>query len=375
MTRTVVSLVINNFTNDSRVSKEANSIAAMGHTVKIVALHERGLVEHESCENYTIHRVKLWTKNWGKSKFIQLLKYIELFIRVVALYRKVDIVHSHDLSALPIGCAIKFTSYSNIKLIYDAHEYAINDLPFESKFRQMIKKRIESFFIIWVDSLITVSDGIADLYEKVYGLSSKPSVVLNCPLFIPRVSSNILKEKLSLPKETYVFLYQGALTNGRGIQYLIDSFKKIDDANLALIFMGFGELVGMIESQEDERIFYVPAVSPFDLAFYTASADCGVALIEDSCLSYRYCLPNKIFEYFMAGLPVIASDLPEMRKVINEYDVGALCSLGKPSDIEEAMKAVRCFDNAILDINLKKINKKFNWQNQEKVLRTVYESI
>ena len=158
MTSTVLSLVLNNFMNDSRVLKEANSIAALGYTVKIVALHEPGLAEHESCENYTVHRVKLWTKNWGKSKFIQLLKYIELFIRVVVQYRRVNIVHSHDLSALPIGCAIKFTSYPNIKLIYDAHEYAINDLPFESKLRQVIKKRIESFFIVDNDFRIFINN-------------------------------------------------------------------------------------------------------------------------------------------------------------------------------------------------------------------------
>lgn len=371
----MLSLVLNNFMNDSRVLKEANSIAAMGNTVKIVALHEPGLAEHEICDNFTVHRIRLWTKSWGKRKFIQALKYCELCIRVIARYRRVDIVHSHDLAALPIGWAMKRLSCRNVKLIYDSHEYAINDLPFESQLRQRIKKRIEQFFITGADILITVSDGIADLYEKTYGLSSKPSVVLNCPLLVPKVSSNVLKEKLSLSRDTFIFLYQGALSQGRGIQKFIDGFKNIDDPNIALIFMGYGELVGMIESEEDGRIFYLPAVSPIELASYTASADCGVALIEDSCLSYRYCLPNKIFEYFMAGLPVIASDLPEMRKIIDEYDAGVLCSPEDSPSVEGAIRAVRGVDNANLDVNLKELISKFNWQNQEKILKTIYESL
>lgn len=375
MSSIVVSLVLNNFKNDSRVLREAHTVAEMGYVVKIVALHEPDLLEYENCENYTVHRIKLWSKHWGKSRLVQLFKYIEFLIRVVLQYRKVDIVHSHDLSALPVGCAIKFISRRHVKLVYDAHEYAINDLPYESKIRQRIKKCIESIFIYWVDWVITVSDGIADLYQKTYSLRSRPSVILNCPALVQAPSSNMLKQKLGISKDTYLFLYQGALSRGRGIQQFIDGFNKVDNRDLALVFMGYGELIPLIESQSTDNIFLMPAVTPSELPYYTASADCGVALIEDSCLSYRHCLPNKMFEYFMAGLPVIASDLPEMRKIINEYDTGVLCSSGETSDIEHAIQTIRYIDKDQLAINLNRLNTTFNWTNQEKILKRVYETL
>ena len=355
--------------HDSRVKKEIRSLKKLGLSVKLLSINSSDFNETQS---YTLSYKSTRRLIPGISTIYAFFQFMAFAMRH---YENEQCIHCHDLNTLVIGCFLKLTIGRNkIGLIYDTHEYAVNDVPNESKFSQLCKYLVEKTFIRLADEVICVSESIAEKYSNLYNIEI-PKVVLNCPPHILRVSSNILKEKLSLPNETYVFLYQGALTKGRGIQYFIDGFKKIDDPNLALIFMGFGELVGMIESQEDERIFYVPAVSQEDLYSYTASADCGVALIEDSCLSYRYCLPNKIFEYFMAGLPVIASDLPEMRKVINEYDVGALCSLGDPSAIEEAIQAVRCFDNASLDINLKKLNKKFNWQNQEKILRTVYESI
>ena len=293
MSSVVVSLVLNTFTNDTRVLREALAVAKMGYVVNIVALHEPGLLEYENCENYVIHRIKLWSKNWGKSRFVQFFKYIEFLIRVVLQYRQVDIVHSHDLSALPVGCIIKFISRRKVKLIYDAHEYAINDLPYESKTRQRVKKIIESTFIFWADWIITVSDGIADLYKKTYDLQIRPSVILNCPNFVESPSSNILKKKLGIPKDTYLFLYQGALSRGRGIQMLIDGFNKADNKDSALVFMGYGELLPIIESQATDNIFLIPSVAPSELPFYTASSDCGVALIEDSCLVIGIACPIK----------------------------------------------------------------------------------
>lgn len=374
MAKRVISVVLNNFTNDSRVLKEARSITGMGNAVQVVALHDEGLLEHEECSGFHVHRIKLITRSIGKNPFFQFFKYLEFLFKVIALYRRADIVHSHDLNALPIGWTIKLIALGKVKLVYDAHEFAINDHPFESKAKQFLKKVVESFFIYYVDHIITVSDGISILYQKTYGLRVKPSVVLNCPYPAKRPTSNMLKQKLNIRKDTYTFLYQGAMSEGRGIQHLINEFKKIDDDS-ALVFMGYGELVPTIKAQGNDRIFFLPAVPPEEILDYTASADCGVALIEDSCLSYRYCLPNKLFEYFMAGLPVIASDLPEMAKLVNQFDVGALCSIDKKTGFRHAVESVKSIDKAKLASNLQKLSREYNWKNQEVILQDIYNAL
>lgn len=353
--------------HDSRVKKEIRSLQKLGLRVKLLSVNSS---DFDEAQSFTLSYRSV-------RRFIPGISTVYAFLQFVAFtlrhYENEQFIHCHDLNTLATGSILKFIAgWNKVVLIYDTHEYAINDVPNETKLNQYRKYLIERTFIKSADEIICVSTRIAEEYSRLYNIEM-PKVVLNCPLHNPRLSSDILREKLSLPKETYVFLYQGALSKGRGIHRFIESFKRIDDPNIALIFMGYGELADMIESQEDNRVFYLPAVPSSELASYTASADCGVALIEDSCLSYRYCLPNKIFEYFMGGLPVIASDLPEMRRIIDGYDVGILCSPEDPSSVEDAILAVKGFDNVSLDLNLKELRSKFNWQNQEKILKMVYE--
>lgn len=375
MQNKVVSLVLNNFMNDSRVLKQATTISEMGYRVSVIALHEVGLQEYEFSPGFNVHRVKLKTKSWRKTKLLQVVKYIEFMVRVIYGYRNANIVHCHDLTALPIGCLIKWMSLGKIKLIYDSHEYAINDLPYESKLRQKFKQILEGIFIKSADAVITVSDGIADLYQKIHRLKRRPSVVLNCPVAKKPHDSNVLKERLNLSSDTYLFLYQGALSRGRGIQNIIDGFKASQVPRIAVVFMGYGELTEIIKKQVDSRVFYIPAVSPEELLDYTVSANCGIALIEDSCLSYRHCLPNKLFEYFMAGLPVIVSNLPEMKNVVTKYKVGHVCQSNNINDIEKAINTALNMDLDLLGSNLEKVTQRFNWDNQANIIKTVYDNL
>ncbi|MBR8842456.1 glycosyltransferase family 4 protein [Pseudoalteromonas sp. JC3] len=371
----VISLVLNNFTNDSRVLKEAQSIQSFGYDIKVLALHENGLKEHETVDEVSVHRIKLSSKNWSKNRFVQMFKYFELAAKVIKGYRKANIVHCHDLSALPIACLMKWLSLGKLKLIYDSHEYAVNDLPFESKSRQKIKKIIEGVLIKSADAVITVSDGIANLYQQQYNLSTKPFVVLNCPKRQEVRPSNKLKSALGIDDDCFVFLYQGVLSRGRGIQQLIDAFKADKKTNRALVLMGYGELTDSIKAQQDDRIFYHPAVPPSEILDYTSSADCGVALIEDSCLSYRYCLPNKMFEYFMAGLPVIVSNLPEMKAIVEKFNVGLVTPSNDVSDFLSTIENLQQISSSELSKQLELLNSEYNWISQANVLKDVYNGL
>ena len=129
----VVLIVLNSFVNDNRVLKEAISLAKTGFDVKVVAIHDQSLQEYEEKNGISIHRIKLKTKNWAKKKVLQILKYLEFFIKFIYNYSKADIFHCNDMDTLPIGVAIKIFFNRKARLLYDAHEYEINQIPYQSK--------------------------------------------------------------------------------------------------------------------------------------------------------------------------------------------------------------------------------------------------
>jgi len=373
----VVSVVLNSFTNDSRVLKEAISLQKAGYKVEVIALWEDGLEEHEIIENISVHRIKLKSRNWSKNRLIQILKYIEFLYRVIIKYRDIDIIHCNDLGTLPIGVLIKKFSKKDVKIVYDAHEYEteINGLK---GMRKGISKILEKSLIKKVDKTITVSDTIAKEYVRLYNIK-KPALVLNTPPFIKIEKKNIFREQLNIGEDKNIFLYQGGLARGRGIEILLETFKELskDNSKNVIIFMGYGILEDKIKeySKKYSNIFYYKAVSPEVLLDFTSSADFGISLIEDKCLSYRYCLPNKMFEYLMVDIPVIVSNLPEMAKIIEKYSVGVIAKEYSIKGIKEAVNSIIDLDRDKLNKNIQKVKEIYNWQEQEEIFLKVYNEL
>lgn len=372
----VISIVLNNFKNDSRVLKENISLQKAGYEVQVVALHEEPLAEFEEVQNIPVHRVKLKTRGWSKQKLIQLIKYFEFIFRVVKQYKTSDILHCNDLNALPIGVIIKKFFNKDAKIVYDAHEYEINDVPNQSQRSIKIKYYIEKFFIKYADKVITVSNAIADEYVKLYGIE-KPALVLNTPPYKEIKKKNIFRETFGIQENQTIFLYQGGLSHGRGIEILLETFKTIDDENAVIVFMGYGSLENMIKktSKEYKNIYLHQAVSTTALLDYTSSADFGISTIEDSCLSYRYCLPNKLFEYLMAEIPVIVSNLYEMRRLVKINRIGIVAEENTPQGLKKAIKEAVKLDKEELKTNIQKVKTIYNWEEQEKVLLNVYKGL
>ncbi|WP_156498554.1 glycosyltransferase family 4 protein, partial [Oleiphilus sp. HI0079] len=157
MNKNISALVLNTFENDSRVMKEVESLGKAGYQVTIYALHEEGLKEVEQSTFYQVVRLKLWTKKWAKHKLIQLIKYLELVLRLTVLIRKSDVIHCNDLNTLPVGALIKLVRFGRVKVVYDAHEYEINQKPGQSKSSIKLLFFIESLFIRFANRVITVS--------------------------------------------------------------------------------------------------------------------------------------------------------------------------------------------------------------------------
>lgn len=372
----VVSLVLNNFINDSRVLKENISLHNIGYKVQVVALHEEPLKEFDEVQNILVHRMKLKTRSWSKYKVVQLIKYFEFIYKAVKLYKNSDIFHCNDLNTLPVGVIIKKFFNCNAKIVYDAHEYEINDTPNESEYKIKIKYILEKFLIRYADKVITVSDSIANEYVKLYEIE-KPAVVLNTPPYKEIEKKNIFRETFDIDEKQTIFLYQGGLSKGRGIEMLLEAFKTIDNENAVIVFMGYGPLEKLIieASKEYKNIYFHQAVSPDVLLDYTSSADFGILFYENNCLNHEFCSPNKMFEYLMAEIPVIVSNLYEMKKLVEANFIGTVAKENTPEGLKEAIAKAIKLDKEELKINIKKLKAIYNWEEQEKVLLKAYKDL
>jgi glycosyltransferase involved in cell wall biosynthesis len=371
----ITSIVLNNFKNDSRVLKENISLQRAGYEVQVVALHEEPLAEFEKVQNIPTHRVKLKTRGWSKQKLVQLIKYVEFIYKVVKQYKKSDIVHCNDLNSLPIGVIIKKFFNRDVKIVYDAHEYE-TELNGLKGFQKKLVKWLEKRLIKYADKVITVSDAIADEYVKLYDIK-KPALVLNTPPYKKIEKKNIFRETLDIKEEQTIFLYQGGLSKGRGIEILLEAFKSINDENAVIVFMGYGPLESLIEttSKEYKNIYFHEAVTPEVLLNYTSSADFGFLFYENTCLNHYYCSPNKMFEYLMAEIPVIVSNLYEMKRLVESNKIGTVAKENTPNGLKEAIEKAVKLDKEELKTNIQKLKTIYNWEEQEKVLLEVYKDL
>ncbi len=373
--KTVTSIVLNNFQNDSRVLKENISLQNAGYKVKVVALHDVGQKEFEEVQNIPVYRIKLKSRDWSKHKLIQLLKYMEFIYRVVRQYNDSDILHCNDLSALPIGVIIKKFFNKDAKIVYDSHEYQAHRAGI-SKTISKLSYYLEKSLLPYCDAVIVVSKSIAQGYIKDYDIE-EPALILNTPNFTKIDKSDYFRKKYKISNSEKIFLYQGRLSTFRGIKKLVAIFE-IMPTNYHLILMGHGEeLKEFLSNIKNVNIHVHEPVPPYKILEYTSSADYGVHPIPgDGILNHEYCLPNKIFEYTMAGLPLIVNALPEMKRFVEENNIGISV------DFNDSLESLR---DSFIDFskqdyskykdNLNDTASKFNWEEQEKVLLKIYEKL
>lgn len=371
----IINIVLNDFTNDSRVLKTSKSLINMGFDVKVIAMHSHNLKINETVEGVQVDRIHLVSRQWPKNSLIQILKFIEFIYKVVTRYRDVQIMHCNDLNGLLVGVICKITK-PKLLLIYDSHEFAINDKPHQHKISIFFHYILEKILIKFPKHVINVSESIANEYERIYKIK-KPFLILNCPNYRKQEKRNIFRNTFEIEEDKKIFLYQGALSIGRGIEILLKAFAESPSQDSVIVFMGYGSLQQLVENYATKykNIFFHPAVSYNVLLDYTSSADYGISFGEDCCLSYRYSLPNKMFEYVMAGIPVLTSNLVEMRRFVENEGVGI-------SAENNTIEGFRCAISEILKINYKNLSinvleaqKKYCWEVQEDVLRKVYRDL
>lgn len=386
-------LVWNDFQNDARVLKEAQTLSHAGNSVTVFAVHVPGqtLTRERLASGLHVRRIVLNplcslraqpaqqrasnTRRYGGFSLIvsRLWGHLCMLWEVVRL--RPDVVHAHDVNTLPTAWLAAILA--GAKLVYDAHEISTNREGYAG-FRKWVGL-LEKALMPRADGTITTTEARAKFFARAYGIA-RPVVLQNRPRQqLPQASERI-RHELGLTEAWPIVVYQGGLQQGRGLERLVRIAVQVPDTYFVLI--GGGRLDGSLRSTVAElqlggRVHFIPIVALAELPSYTASADIGVQPIENTCLNHYTTDSNKLFEYVQAGLPVIASDLPEIRRIVRRYDLGLLVPAGDGEALVDALRRM------VSDVGLRQHHAKqaraaaaqLSWEVQENVLLELYRRI
>lgn len=378
----VVHIVLNTFVQDSRVMRECKSLAENGYDVTVIAYWMEDLKEDEFQDGYTIKRLRLKTKSWTNNSIVQVFKYLEFLFKSLLTINKIKpkVCHGHDPSGLFVAYFAKVIL--NCHIIYDSHELwgHTSHMNNYNKILYKIGGYFEKLIINKTDFVITVNNSIGDLLKKHTGKESI-KIIRN----IPENNSakiNLNRNHLKLPNSKFILIYIGSLAKGRGVDQLIKCMNHVrQDIGLAIVGgepKYHDEYNRLIEGYSlMGRVGILPAVSPNEVISICSVADVGIHPIENTCLNHFYCLPNKLFQYIQAGIPVLCSDFPEMRKIVNGYKVGEVFDV---EDINNISNTINIFFEDMEKLmeyknNCIKASATLNWNIEKIKLLDIYSQL
>jgi len=304
--------------------------------------------------------------------FLALFSLLELTLRFFSkgLKQKPDVVHCHD--AICLIAAVLIKRFTGCLLVYDAHELE-SDRNGQTKLFSKTTLCIEKLCWNSIDLFITVSQSIDQWYQEELG-TKKSIIVLNSPEVIGssgELDTSYLKTKFKLANKRPLFIYVGLLSEGRGVNLLLDLFStEVKEADL--VFLGYGELKNQVveSTKRNKNIFFHPPVEHNKVVEILRSADYGLCFIEDVSLSDFYCLPNKLFEYAFAGVYTLASDFPEISYVVKRFRLGMTVNL-KSDDLKATIMRIVVDRPKLKSSNLIELS----WAYQGEVLLAGYREI
>jgi glycosyltransferase involved in cell wall biosynthesis len=393
---------------DRRILQQAGALAETGWVGKIVAVSADGADHLEGDGPVSIHRVGLlrivpdcpvyWSYqrrqrlilrsgplrgalsagNWalfrlhmklcyGRRRQIDHpLPYDLAFIAAGSRYRA-DVVVAHDLTALPAGQ--RLAGQWQVPLVYDAHELYEEQVAFSPSQRRMLR-RVEQELLSRCDLAFTVNDSIAEEMQRRYGRRplTLPNAVDAPAGFDPAARHERLRRYFGIADGTPVLIYQGGLLPRRNIEALVEAVGLVVNRPLALALVGSGPLQAEIERTIARRglrgrVFLKTDVDWADIAGWTASADVGVIPYPDADLNARYCTPNKLYEYVQAGVPILANDLPELRRHVRDTGFGLTVAMSDAPAIARAIAEMLSDSSRLREMRARILSRReeFSW--------------
>ena len=386
----VVKVCPTEFMNESRDRRELSVCTELGAKVIVFAKgNEANSGKTENIGGFDVR--KCTTRPLGHSVPNPLNRIWSLFHWADKIRKACpDIISGHDLTGLAIGWISTWFTPENKKarLVYDSHEFEIGRNAKRSKLEKVLVMRLEKTLIKKCAFSIMVNESIANEVKNRYKLDVRPLVVRSTPELWH--IDDLEKSQIRATFDDYfgsnktVLMYHGAITNGRGIERLIKSLAKCD-SSIVLVLLGNAQSKKYMESLHrmveehtlEKRVLFIPAVPIEHLKNYIAAADVEMMIIEPITKSYYYALPNKLFESIQAKTPIIASDLPEITKIVNQYNIGIICESLEESSIVDAIQRM-VNDQANFERykdNMGIAKYELCWENEKKALQKAYAQI
>lgn len=324
----VVLLAVADVTRDARTLNLARALNAAGLGVDVIGM---------SAEDSQKRAIRRW---WTFNK------------DVAARTVRPRLVVAMDLFAL--SAARSLSKKHNVPLLYDMREFYFALGPLAGKgIKQKILASHERRLLKDVDDVIVSGELDADIVQQHFALAKRPVVLLNTPPFKAHIPSP-LRSSLPLPISHSSTLpishsstltgYQGVIHHGRGLAPFMKAMTQMPDVHLVVIGDGPAQpdLARLsVELGVADRVTWYGSVPYDELHALTCGLDVGLCLIEPVSMSYEYALPNKLFEYMMAGVPSLVTDLPALHDHIIRHPVGVLVERElSPAAIVGAMERV-----------------------------------
>jgi len=366
----VIIFVTNDIETDERLKRSVNSLIDIGIDVLVV-----GVIRRNSNIDYSpSFKIKRFNLFFDRS----FLFYLEFNLRLFFLLLKEnsDFLFANDLDTV-LGSYLS-SLIKRKPMIIDSHEY-FTGVP-ELNGRGIVKsiwKFIERWIYPKIKYHITVSYSIADMFNKEYGI--KPVVIRNIPAECFERNDN--KHQIVVPFAKYI-IYQGALNKDRGLEELIQAMPFVAE-DLGLVIAGTGdidkELIRLVKVLNlENRVFFTGRYSNSNINRITSKALMGVSLEKDSNINYRYCLPNKLFSYIQASIPVIVSNMPEMASFVKDNNLGIVILDSTPksiaTSIKELLNSQELYSMLKSSVNIAK--EKYSWNNEKiKLTNFINDSI
>lgn len=356
--------VTNDISTDQRVHKVASYLVDKGFDVLV---YGRVLpTTFEVNRTYKIIRKKHWFN-------INFLFYAEYNIRLLffLLRTRSTYILSNDLDTLP-ACFLA-SRLKRVNLVYDSHELFTETPELQGrKAVQKFWKFIERLILPKIDKSYTVSKTIATEYFKRYGIQM--GVIRN----VPYLENEYVQEDIEFPTVHKVLLYQGILSENRGLKQTILALRYLKEVDLVII--GYGKekdtLVQFVKKEEMESRVHFLGRIPFEkLHNYTKKANIGILLEEPNGMSFEYALPNKLFDYIHSELPILAYPLLEIKKIMSDHNIGILVENHDPKQLAIKINELLYDEELRTQIkkNQQKLKTSYAWEVERKKLDVYFK--
>jgi Glycosyltransferase len=349
----------------------ASVVSGLGCDVTIIGRRSGACCDVNNVEFRTIRFRMIFKRGFLFYKFFNIRLFFSL------LFKKYDLLVANDLDTLLPNYLV--SKIRKIPLVYDSHEYFTGVPEIQKRpFVKWVWTIIERSVFPYLRNVMTVSDSIAEKYAGQYGI--KPVTIRNCSDPYEGIKS-FTHDEMGIDRGNLIVVLQGTGINAdRGGKELIEAIGLTDGVTLLVI--GSGDLLPQLKVKVNElnisdKVRFIPTLPWNEMMRYTKSADAGLSLDRDINLNYRFSLPNKLFDYISAGIPVIAGNLQEVKKIIEENKCGITIPDISPSEISKAI--IRLRDNHLLLNKLKQnavnASEKLSWEKESIKVIVFYKKL